>query len=331
MTAHFSKKKTIFTMILCAAIPIFSLEFPAASFEVTPFFSSRLGWYGEHLYTKVRNAEHPMTSYLEWQQNSVFTFGTKAEGRISNFYLNGECSFGIPMRTGLIYDYDWFMNTNICQSLSVGEENLIRSYDFGGSISYLFPLKHLDFMISAGCSYAYVYFDSPENQYGRADPHRGDSDVISYDSEEAVIFSTCHLSYERYTFYSWLGGEFRYHPSDKLSFNLAFSLSPYSSTESEDHHDYDNDYDADSGEYFQDVCSGFFWAYKFSAGCRYYFSKYAGAYTGARIVYMPPIYGRTYTSGHSRVLGSLSSADYVGASEFTCTFFAGIIFRVSNF
>lgn len=312
-------------------MPIFSLDFPAASFEVTPVFSSRLGWYGEHLYTKVKDSEHPETSYLEWQQNSILTYGAKAEGRLWNFYLRGECFFGFPMRSGSVYDYDWFMNTNTCQSLSIGEENLVKLSDFSGSLSYLFQLKNFDFMISAGVSRGYIYFDSPEKQYGRADPLRYDSDVVDYASDGAEVFTTCHLSYERYTFFTWVGGEFRFYPSDRLSLDLAFALAPYSSTESEDHHDYDNDYDADSGEYFQDMCSGYFLAYKLNAGCKYYFSKHVGAYAGVQALYMPMIYGSTYTSGKSWVLGSLSSADYVGASEFTWSFSSGITFRISNF
>ena len=278
---------------------------------------------------------------LEWKESPVLIAGGDAELLIArHFYFGVAFNAGIPMYIGQMYDYDWFMNTNICQSRSISPEKLTELYytdfDFGYKIDLTSSLSLIPLV---GVSYKYINFYADDQPLVYADEDRYDSNIISWDSPEAEAHPGSWISYWRSTLLFWIGTSVNYSVNNKISFNCSFKIAPYISATSEDNHpktgrpiidENGNEFFlCTSRHYLQDLPTGCFNAFNLMLSSQIRLSKMLSLNLKIEGFYLGLITGPTYTSSESGILGGEESSLYIGDTQKDLTFSLG--FKINLF
>lgn len=313
-------KKRLSLLIVLICVPLFAeINF---NFSVTPDFSVTLGNLGEHLYNNNKNLEHNMTSLLTWQESPVLTAGLTGSLSLANLFLNVSFHAALPMNSGSMYDYDWFVNKNICQSRSISDESLTEAYFTDADFGYEFKISN-DCFISPLIGFSYKYIDfyaAPTVVY--ADPTRYDNNIICYDSPDAEEFNGSWITYWRESYLYWIGVNLKCRYNKDLFITCTLKISPYSNTISEDNHPKDSNFL--NRIYYQDLAEGFFSALQFNLKGEYTLSKLLTLVTKADILTFGVITGSTYDSDEPGILGSYNTSSYIGASQNDITFSTGL-------
>lgn len=326
-----NKKVFAFTVLLFSAAMLFCSE--DFHFSFTPKFSTTIGQLGEHLFVKDQTVENNQTSLLEWNETSAPTIGGEVELlAASHFYIGIAFTAGIPMYVGQMYDYDWFMNTNICQSRSISPEKLTELYytdfDFGYKIDLTSSLSLIPLV---GVSYKYINFFADVSN-GYTDPEPYDADIISFDDKNAEKFEATWITYWRATTLLWIGTDVQFSLNKFISFDCMLKIAPYISAKSEDNHPgsrYKEDTDEPIGKFLQDFPTGYFKAFNLMLSSQIRLSKMLSLNLKLEGFYLGLITGPTYTSSKPGILGNLENSDYIGDTQKDLTFSLG--FKINLF
>ena len=312
-----------FLLIFSAIFIFFSEALTAGEndfhISLEPFFNTNYGYIGEHLYTKDTSVENNQTSYIEWDEKCVCTFGINLESSFKKFYFASSVSFGLPGFSGNTYDSDWLLNNSIKTNYSISTETLNSAIYTSMEAGYTFTVEPKFFLTpTIGFNFNYINFIAEEGGVGWY------GNTVSWDDDNATYKSHLpSMSYLRKSLFTWLGINCTLTPNDFVSIRFSNSIAPFVCTSSVDHHFYKG-----VGSYFIDKPYGFICAFKASLSVDVKIYKSTFLCFKAYGLILNPIKGFTYTSSAAYEDGTIDNSSLAGASEQTASFSAGIKFNV---
>ena len=240
-------QKLLCTLLLAVGIPfsLVALDSSKAHLSFEPFFSYQYGKLGEYLYCQESsNSDFEKLSYLEWEEKPLWLYGLKMNASYKHLYLGVSATSAIPASCGKMYDSDWMDRNNLGLKTNFSESNnFLHSYiDVSGTFGFIvFPESVFRIMPFGEVGFYNVVFKAKgaECWYGDADSTRLGYDV-SWNSPYAEHFviskSETVIEYNHSSFYTFLGCQFMLVPTERLEFDVALAVSPYSYIYSVDHH-----------------------------------------------------------------------------------------------
>lgn len=310
------KRFFITVIFFLSSLSLYALE--NFSLNVESSFDYTTGEAGEHLFTRKKNVENEYTSLLVWEEKPFLSAGIKADGNWNNYFFKLNTTAGIPGDSGSMYDYDWFMNTNVCQSRSISVEHITGAFYSDLEAGYTFRFDSRFAVIPFfGVTNNFIDFKGDENAPGLMDPYPYDSDIISYDSAEAKSFRGVSITYWRYTLLTWAGFYYRFNPLDAVTFDFFTAISPFTYVFSEDYH-------SNSKSYYHDNPIGGFTGIKLGLNTNIRISKIFSIQLDVQYFYLGLIRGETYTSYTPAKLGTHYKGSEVGATQEEFTVSAGV-------
>lgn len=289
-------------------------------FCVEPFCGVSFGELGEHLYLNDTSVENTRTSYLQWEENPVFLYGANIEAKLFNIHLNlSASSTFFNVRSGSMYDSDWFMQTNIKQSYSISDEYVQKALNAEAKLGYDFKINSTILLTPyVGASYRYIAFTCPAGGKIWYDPMQYDDNIISYDAPNASYGTTVQIDYWRKSIFTWMGLSCTIQPVSSLLLTFSPAVAPFVRIVSVDHH-YNK-----GGIFFTDKPEGFFCAFEFAAEIAFRLNAHLGLSIHATVLMLSTIHGDTYESNREDMLGDKNPIQNAGASELTGSIFTGI-------
>lgn len=222
----------IFTVI---TIPLFALDSKKAHLSFEPFFSWQYGKVGEYLhYRDTPSSDYKKISYLEWEEKPLWLYGSKINASYKHLYSSLSITSALSTACGKMYDSDWLnrSDNDLKTNYSISD-NRIHSYiDLSGTFGYIFrPESNFRIIPTAEIGYYNLLFKGKggEGWYGDVGSTKLGYDV-SWNDPRAVHFTMSGdvIEYNQYSLYTFLGCQFVIVPSNRLEFDLAFAVSPYS-------------------------------------------------------------------------------------------------------
>ncbi len=259
------KIKILFFTLLFFFCPIFFVNALPVIFTQTYFTKIQYGKLGEYVYDqKDSSSPYVKLSYLDWPKKFIFNTGTKFQADCKNFILDASFSFAIPGSSGILQDYDYlnFDDTLICYSKS---QNTLEQ-NINSEITFYYKFGIDRFLIEPLICFCFndVYF-SARNGYGWYG--NNSSPYVSYDDSSAAYYSElCGISYQRQTFYTWLGLKTLCN-AGKFKFALAYSISPFTYIYSIDKHF--TDLSSNNFRLYNDRMTGIFSWHKLALDAEY--------------------------------------------------------------
>ena len=218
------------------------------TFSIAPVGGIRSGQVDEYVFLKECAYDDDKLSELNWNFDNEYYAGGRVCAKWSHVFLDGEFSFGIPMKVGGMGDSDW-LNADVKNAGDYQyktnwshHDNYLES-DFSFSVKCGFEVNVFENRYFKLCWRRFIGFEYDkikfrgENGYAWYGNSSGgyrlpfsDEDRTEYTFDGKVI------SYERRTFLSWLGVEGKIEFSKAIAFSAGFQLSPFVYAESIDTH-----------------------------------------------------------------------------------------------
>ncbi len=250
---HYSEKKLVFILLLFFILTTAGITQEKNSSDssssstknwslsIEPLVGIRYGYIGEHLYY-YSDGEYKRLSYLEWDMKPLFLYGGNISARYKKIGFSAYVKSAAPIRCGSMQDSDWMDLDDTKNDYSISENTLNALIEAGCTAHYNFhPYTWIAFGPEFSFDYNYISF-SAENGYGwygDSSNSNGNGNV-SYDSDDATYYPSgylCGISYNRTSFYTWLGITSTFTPFEKWSFGFSSAVAVYSFEYAYDHHD----------------------------------------------------------------------------------------------
>lgn len=306
------KKFFISLAISFLSFSVFSVSLKDFSLSVEPLFGMKWGQIDEYVFLKKSNFSNDKLSELNWELKPELYYGLKLNGVWQNFFAETSLSFGIPMKTGLMKDSDWFnaQTTSISGGVSsekasghdyktcYSEHDNILDYDINFSLKggYEFQLYQ---NIKAKPAFAFDYENikftgkNGKGLYGfgsDTDFYKTNGYYAAYnDKSNAAMakFSGRVITYRREISLLWLGSDFSVNLPQNFTVFTGFFFSPYLRAISYDSH-------LTKGNDYADKTPAFFGAFKWTLGASYKINERQALLLNAGYLYMRVIRGDNY-------------------------------------
>lgn len=247
MKLKFQKLHCILPLFLSVMMPVSVAAFDSSkahlSFE--PFFSYQYGKVGEYLYAQdSSSSDFEKLSYLEWEEKPLWLYGLKMNASYKHLYLGVSATSAIPASCGKMYDSDWMERDNLGLKTNFSEsDNSLHSHiDVSGTLGFIvFPESVVRIMPFGEVGFYNTVFKAhgAECWYGDSQS-TGLGYNVSWNDARARHFyadkSEEVIEYNHNSLYTFLGCQFMIVPMERLEFDVAFAVSPYSYLYSVDHH-----------------------------------------------------------------------------------------------
>ncbi len=222
-----------------------ALDSSKAHLSFEPFFSYQYGKVGEYVYARESSdKDFEKLSYLEWEEKPLWLYGLKMNASYRHLYAGVSATSAIPAACGNMYDSDWMDRNNLGLKTNYSEsDNCIHSYiDVAGTFGYIInPESKFRIMPLAEVGFYNIVFKAKgaEGWYGDKSS-TGLSYDISWNDSGAKYFTVSDsdtvIEYNQVSLYTYLGCHFMIVPTDKLEFDIALAVSPYTYVRSVDNH-----------------------------------------------------------------------------------------------
>ena len=291
------------------------------TFSIAPVGGIRSGQVDEYVFLKECAYDDDKLSELNWNFSSEYYAGGRVCAKWSHVFLDGEFSFGIPMKVGGMGDSDW-LNADVKNAGDYQyktnwshHDNYLES-DFSFSMKCGFEVRavensRLSFSISpfVGFEYDKIKFRGENGYawYGKT----SDGYYLPYNDEDRTeyTFDGKVISYERRTFLSWLGFDARIEFSKAIAFSAGFQLSPFVYAESIDTH-------WSKKMMYGDKTPGFFSAFRWHASQSIFLGGHSYLNLSARWLYVGVLRGDSYSKSISGSYYTKDESCDGGAGEF---------------
>ena len=305
------------------------------TFSIAPVGGIRSGQIDEYVFLNECAYDDDKLSELNWNFSSEYYAGGRIGAKWSHVFLDGEFSFGIPMKVGGMGDSDW-LNADVKNAGDYQyktnwshHDNYLEG-DFSFSVKCGFEVNvvensRLSFSISPfiGFEYDKIKF-SGENGYAWYGNSSGgyrlpfsDEDRTEYTFDGKVI------SYERRTFLSWLGVEGKIEFSKAIAFSAGFQLSPFVYAESIDTH-------WSKKTMYGDKTPGFFSAFRWHVSQSIFLGGRSYLNLSARWLYVGVLRGDSYSKSVSGSYYTKDESCDGGAGEFFFDISLGYEIRIGG-
>ncbi len=227
------------------------------SFSVEPLFGVKIGQVDEYVFLNNCAYDDDKLSELNWEIKPEYFAGIKLAGGIQNVFLETSFSFGFSGKTGKMLDSDWqnilFQNkedklykTNYSESDNYLDHDF--SFDFKVGYDFRFAEENpVQFSLKPFAAFQYknIKFDGKSGTawYGKGMNYDSATKnyeyYAAYDDEEnrtITQFSGKVISYERWSYITWLGFYAGVDFGKHFSVGTGFKVSPYLYSESLDNH-----------------------------------------------------------------------------------------------
>lgn len=281
----------------------FSASLKDFSLAVEPLFGLRYGQLDEYVFLKESNYSDDKLSELNWELKPELYYGLKVHGGWKDFFAETTLSFGIPMKTGLMKDSDWFNSQTYavttanaaghdyktCYSEHDNHLDYDINFNFKGGYQFLirdfvnikpafaFDYENIKFTGIAGQG---LYGNSISNNYWAAYNDKSNNGLMK--------FSGRVITYRRELYLLWLGSDFSVKLPRNFTVTTGFFFAPYVHALSFDSH-LTKDVD------YADKTTGFFGAFKWNLGAEYQIDKRQSVLLNASYFYMRVIRGDNYS------------------------------------
>lgn len=299
------------------------------SFSIEPLFGVKIGQVDEYVFWNNCDYADDKLSELNWEIKPEYYVGAKLSGEIYNIFVESSFFAGIPSKTGKMFDSDWLniqyqnqedklYKTNYSES----DNYLLHDFSFDLKLGYNFQFakdKPVQFSVKpfASIQVKNIKFDGKGGTawYGKGMNFNSTTKAYEYyaaynDEENQSItqFSGKVISYERWTYITWLGFNANVDFGKHFSASAGFKVSPYLYAESLDNHHL-------KGVDYLDKTPGFFKAFGWNLGFAFRINENHAVLLNGEYFLMSMIRGDDYSKmAYINVFVKDSSADG-GAAE----------------
>lgn len=251
------------------------------NFTIEPLFGTRIGHFGEQVYSKNSQTGNTyLLSELIYEFNPALYTGLKTDFKFSNFHLLLGTKIFFSMRSGKMKDSDWCQdagyqtgNTSLKTNYSEHKNYLKSSFNFDAVIKYDFhPTSWLTLSPVISLLYEQITFSTRDGTcwYGNTLTSSSSYSYYSYDDIPHRTVSKGRgeiVQLRRKDFYAWIGLDTLFTTADsRWNFFCGIYIAPYIYTHGEDDH-YMRDL------YYIDTTASLFYAGKTETFVKYNFSK----------------------------------------------------------
>ena len=287
----------------------FALSSEDFSLSVEPLFGMKWGQIDEYVFLKECTYDDDKLSELNWEIKPEFYGGAKVSGGWKKFFGELQFSAGFPMQTGLMMDSDWlnieYLSANGGNSVKTNysEHDNHLDYDirFGIKGGYDFSaIEYFNIKPSIAFDYENIKFTGKGGTgwYGHTvgqDDRYDNGPWYQYDTsdhQKVFKFAGDVISYNRVSYYFWLGSDFCVSLPYNFKINTGFFVSPYLYAESFDSHFL-------TGEDYADKTPGFFSAFKWNLGAEYKITERYSIILNSTAFYMRELRGDSFAKSTS--------------------------------
>ena len=305
------------------------------TFSIAPVGGIRSGQIDEYVFLNECAYDDDKLSELNWNFSSEYYAGGRIGAKWSHVFLDGEFSFGIPMKVGGMGDSDW-LNADVKNAGDYQyktnwshHDNYLEG-DFSFSVKCGFEVNVFENRYFKLCWRRFIGFEYDkikfrgENGYAWYGNSSGgyrlpfsDEDRTEYTFDGKVI------SYERRTFLSWLGVEGKIEFSKAIAFSAGFQLSPFVYAESIDTH-------WSKKTMYGDKTPGFFSAFRWHVSQSIFLGGRSYLNLSARWLYVGVLRGDSYSKSVSGSYYTKDESCDGGAGEFFFDISLGYEIRIGG-
>lgn len=307
------------------------------TFSIAPVGGIRSGRIDEYVFLKECAYDDDKLSELNWNFSSEYYAGGRVCAKWSHVFLDGEFSFGIPMKVGGMGDSDW-MNADVKNAGDYQYKTNWSHHDNYLESDFSFSMKcgveflavensRLSFSISpfVGFEYDKIKFRG-ENGYAWYGKTSGGY-YLPYDDEDRTeyTFDGKVISYERRTFLSWLEFDAMIEFSKAIAFSAGFQLSPFVYAESIDTH-----WSSTKSMMYGDKTPGFFSAFRWHVSQSIFLGGRSYLNLSARWLCIGVLRGDSYSKSVSGSYYTKNESCDGGAGEFFFDISLGYEIRIGG-
>lgn len=311
--------------VVFLSFPLFSLNLEDFSLSVEPLFGMKWGQVDEYVFTKKSNFSDDKLSELNWEIKPEWYCGVKFQSEWKSFFAETGLKIAVPGEAGKMMDSDWLnaqtsnMSGGVSSEKAAGHDyktcysehdnNLDYDVSFEIKGGYEFNIREI-FKIkpSVGFEYDNIKFTGYNGTgwygYGKdRNFYTNNRYYAAYDDEEnqrVEKFSGRVITYKRISDYIWLGSDFSADFYGKFLLKAGFFFAPYVYAVSYDSH-------LERENYFADLTTGFFSAFKCNFGMEYKITGRHSILINANYFYMSVIRGDDYEKSSASTTYTLSS------------------------